>query len=212
MLGRLFRAMGLVIGVSAFTLAPMACGDPKSAGTQLEPFSTSSPQVPILPSVSAAPESNDPVGAPVPDEAAGPSVSSAASERAEEMCIQFAVPRARENGEVLGLTAAYPSTVADFIEWQETPPPEGGPYISDSPYRYGYDPQEFMAYCYVDGEFGGIPMAPKSPGDESPRDAFYRRVGILVFASGEVTLYTAGWPETLSLQHAPGFTLRTSSP
>lgn len=164
-------------------LAVPACGD---AGTETRaPAAASEPSGVLVAPTGSVAATSAPIGHSTP----GP------DEYAAMRCRDIAVPHAQESGEAAALVASHAATIADLVEWEETPSEDGGPYVEESFYRSGFNQDEVIAYCYVDGLFSGIPGADRRGG--------YTRLGILVLKSDMAVTIRAGDAEGLPVDFAP---------
>lgn len=118
-------------------------------------------------------------------------------QRAENSCETVGKERALRMGTVEGISNAHPAKMGDFVNWEESRFGPDGPQPG-SPYG-DREPDSFVALCYYDGEFSGIP---KGPPDEMSRGP-YKRVAIAVVEDNETRLLSAGYEDTLDNHDAP---------
>jgi hypothetical protein len=106
-------------------------------------------------------------------------------------CLNTGLAFARISDAGASLVASVPTTVGEFVHWEENRSKSVRP---SSPQR-GRVSGERLVMCYYDGTFAGMPMPPAPP-NAAPRLP-YDRILVAVMNDGTVRLVSAGYRGSL---------------
>lgn len=128
----------------------------------------------------AAPQASALPSPSIPSVASAQPTSVTPDALADRACSTVGASQALALGATTGVPlAAFPSTAAAVVAWQESRDGPDGPLVTASFWRL-QPPAQFVAVCYYDGEFAGVSRPPGAPA--------YERAILLVTEDGTVTI------------------------